>query len=295
MIEDIRVFVKVVQSGGFSAAAKALDMPTSTVSRTVMRLEEESGTKLLLRTTRSLNPTPAGRLFYENCLDAVQTLEDARGLLNGNDSLAEGLVRITAPEDIGEFIVSSAVGALMRSHPGLLFELEYSDKVVDLVNEGFDLAIRVGKLKPSRLTVKRVGRVSLILVASPSYLEANGTPQSPDDISKHCCISLNSPTLKKHWELKGPEGSQSIAIQPKVLSNQMTGLISIALQGAGLAFVPGFLCQNHLKTGRLIRVLSDWSGEEYPVSIVSTQGKSKAVRLKIVTERLAKEISKRLS
>lgn len=295
MIEDIRIFVKIVQLGGFGAAAKALGIPTSTISRTIMRLEEETGTKLLLRTTRSLNPTPAGRVFYENCMDAVQTLEDARNLLNGNDALPQGLVRITAPEDIGEHIISPAIGALTRAHPGLSFELEYSDKIIDLVDEGFDLAIRMGKLKPSRMTVKKVGFVSLIMVASSTYLETNGTPLTPQDLVQHSCITINTASFRKNWELRFGSSSCSIAIQPRVVSNQMTGMISIAMQGAGIAFVPGFLCHAHLKSGRLVRVLPEWTGEEFPVSILNTQGKSKALRLKIVTDRLAKEISKRLS
>lgn len=295
MLEDIRVFVKIIQMGSFTSAAKSLGLPVSSVSRTVMRLEEESGTKLLLRTTRSLKPTPRGQLFYENCLDSVVSLEEARLSLNGNDSLPEGLVRLTAPEDIGEFIISPAIGALTRAHPGLSFELEYSDKVVDLVNEGFDLAIRMGRLKPSRMTVKRIGNVNLILVASQNYLDTVGAPQTPEELLQHSLLTLNSASFRKNWELRSRDLSVNLAISPRVISNQMTGLISMAAQGAGIAFVPGFLCQSQLKSGRLVRVLSEWAGEEVPVSIVATQGKTKTLRLKIVADRLAKEIRRRLS
>ncbi len=295
MLEDIRVFVKVLQLRSFTQAAKALSLPTSTVSRSVAKLEEETGTRLILRTTRSINPTAAGLRFYENCLEAVQTLEEARTQLNGTDALTQGTVRLTAPEDIGEAILSSVIGSLTRSHPGLSFEVDYTDRVIDLVQEGFDLAIRLGKLKSSRMTVKRVGKVNLILVASPAYLEANGAVKRPEDLSQKSCLCLNRPQMRKTWNLKNGSKSLSIAVNPRVTSNQMTSLITMAIQSAGIAFVPSFLCHAQLRTGRLVQVLPEWKGEEVPVSLVVSQGKAKSARLKLVSDRLAKEITRRLS
>ncbi len=295
MLEDIRIFVKVLQLRSFTQAAKALSMPTSTVSRSVAKLEEETGTRLILRTTRSINPTAAGLRFYENCLEAVQTLEEARGELNGSDALTQGTVRLTAPEDIGEAILSPIIGALTRTYPGLSFEVDYSDRVIDLVSEGFDLAVRLGKLKSSRMTVKRVGKVHLIMVASPAYLEAQGAVRKPEELSQKSCLCLNIPQMRKEWSLKSGSRTLKVQVQPRVTSNQMSSLITMAIQSAGIAFVPSFLCHSQLRTGRLVQVLPEWKGKEVPVSIVISQGKSKSARLKLVSDRLAKEIARRLN
>lgn len=294
MLDDIRIFVKVVQLSGFSRAARLLKLPTSTVSRTVARLESDSGTKLLLRTTRSLKPTAAGLTFYESCLEHVQALEDAKQSLSGQDSMVTGLLRLTAPEDIGEHIISAVIGDLMRLHPGLSFEFNYTNNLVDLISEGFDLAVRLGTLRASSLVARRAGHVTLIVVAAPSYLEGKSAIKKPSDIRAHQCISFSSGALQRGWDLRAGAKKESIAIEAAVTGNQMTGLVSIALQSAGLAFVPSYLCQAHLNSGKLVRVLPDWSGTPVPVSIVSTQGTGKSLRHRIVADQLAAEIGKRL-
>ena len=170
-IELIRIFVKVVQQSSFSRAAEILKVPKSTVSKAITRLEYETGAKLLLRTTRSLTLTAVGRAFYETCMGPIQTLEEAQKSLNGNESILTGLVRVTAPEDLGIEIIAPTIGELSRKHPLLNFELNYTDDIVDLIKEGFDIAIRIGKLPESSLKVKRIGEIQIIPVASPKYLK----------------------------------------------------------------------------------------------------------------------------
>src|SRR6266566_5612916 len=187
-LEPTRIFVKVVQQGSFSRAAELLKLPKSTVSRAVSRLETESGTKLLLRTTRSLTLTASGRAFYESCVGPIHALEDARKSLDGQDSIVVGTIRITAPEDFGTLVVSPAIGKLAKEHTGLVFEMHYTEKFVDLIKDGYDLAVRLGKLSPSRLKVRRFGEVAIIAVAAPEYLKQRPAIKKPQDLAMHDCM-----------------------------------------------------------------------------------------------------------
>lgn len=293
-IESCRIFVKVVQLGSFSRAADLLKLPKSTVSRTISRLESETETKLLLRTTRSITLTSSGRLFYESCLGPIQILEDARKSLQGRDSIIAGTIRLTAPEDLGVQIISPALGKLAKEHPQLFFDLSYTDQVVDLVKKGFDLAIRVGPLRPSRFKAKRLGEVTLIPVASANYLKAKGTPQNPQELKNHDCISFNYHAKKPTWPLRTEGKSLAVPIKVKVLSNQMSSLLNLALQDVGIALIPLFLAKPYLNSGELKRVLPDWKGESLPIFLVSPTSTSESSRLKLIADELSNVVSEAL-
>ena len=171
MLEETKIFAKVIEFGSFSKAADALKLPKSSVSRAVSALESQTGTRLLLRTTRQLTLTSAGRAFYETTLGPLQSLDDALKSLNGRESLLQGTVRITGPEDLGRFIISPSLTDLARAYPGLKFDLKYTNDIVDLIAEGFDIAVRLGPLKQNSFKATRIGEVKLIFVASPIYLK----------------------------------------------------------------------------------------------------------------------------
>lgn len=286
-LETTRIFVKVLQLGSFTKAATALNIPKSTVSRAVARLEQESGTKLLIRTTRQIAATAAGRTFYENCISSIQTLEDALKSLQGRDSLIFGHVRITAPEDIGEKIVSAEIAKLSKKHSGLTFELNYTDNIIDLIADGVDFAIRIGPLRLSRLKAVKLGHIILIAVASPEYIKKSSPIKRPQDLLEHNCLSYSN----KKWILKSKNVSQTITVKPRIISNQVTGLIKLALSGAGITYVPSYLCQAELKSGKLVQVLPDWTGNPYPVHLVSPLSSQSAMRMKVVMEHLKESIS----
>jgi len=291
-----RLFVKVVQQGSFSRAADQLKMPKSSVSKAIARLEAETGTKLLIRSTRSLALTPSGRTFYESCLGPIQVLEDAQRSLQGRDSVVAGFLKITAPEDLGGYVIAPAIGQLTKKHPGLTFELNYTDEIVDLVRDGYDLAFRLGKLNPSSFKVRKLGNVNLVMIATPGYLKAVGTPKSPDDLSKHDCLSYSSRAFASHWTLKSIEGrSREVEIKSRIQANQMTSLLKVAQTGAGIALVPASLCASEIAAGRLVRVLPDWQGASVPASMISPLASSASARLKIVGDYLASEVSRVLS
>lgn len=289
----VRVFVKVVQLGSFTRAGEILRQPKSTISKAVSRLERETGTKLLMRTTRSLTLTAAGRAFFETCLPPIQVLEDAHKSIHGQDSIVSGTVRITAPEDLGSYVISPAVAELTRRHPSLHFELHYTDEIVDLVKHGFDLAIRIGRLQESGLRARKLGEIHLLFVASARYLKERDKPKRLADLKSHDCLTIASRGAS--WPLRSVRGeSASFKIQTRILTNQMTGLMTLALNGAGVALVPHYLCRRELDEGHLIRVLPDWSSPGLSVSLLSPLGTSSAARLKITAEHLSSAIEKEL-
>lgn len=267
-----------------------MKVPKSTVSKAITRLEKKTGTKLILRTTRSLTLTAPGRAFYDSSLGPIQTLEDAQKSLYGTDSILSGQIKLTAPEDLGSEVIAPAIAQLTKMHPDLQFELVYTDVIVDLVKEGFDIAFRIGKLNESRFKAKRVGEVILILVASPEYLKNNAKIKTPHDLQNHACISHRDKSMQKVWNLKNKKDSVRVEIKPKVSSNQMSSLMKVALAGGGVALVPRYICRPEIEAGRLIEVLPGWVGTGFPVSMVTPLSVTSSARLKITTDRLAQAI-----
>jgi len=290
-IELSRIFVKVIQSGSFSKAAEILKLPKSSVSRAVARLENETGTKLIVRTTRSLTLTEAGREFYEACLPAILTLEEAGKNLQDKDKSISGLVKITAPEDLGYSVVSSALAKLSLKYPALSFEFSFTDRLIDVVKEGFDVAIRIGKRKDSGLKLKPAGEVILIAVASPKYLSGKKKIIHPSDLKDHICLSH---IWSKQWSLKSAKGKSQIPIKTKFAGNQMLTIIKLALAGCGVALVPKYLCEPHLQSGELVHVLPDWKSPPVHVSIMTPIAPSTVARIKVTVDALSEEISKAL-
>ncbi len=293
-IELSRIFVKVVQQGSFSKAAELLKIPKSSVSKGLARLENLTGTKLLLRTTRSQTLTAAGRAFYETCLEPIQILEDAQKSLLGQDTIVSGTIKLTAAEDIGTYVIAPVIGELCRTHPKISFELHYTNEVVDLVKDGFDLAVRFGKLAESQLKVRPVGHIDMIAVAAPSYLAAHKKIQEPRDLSEHDCLCLRNHSMSRTWVLQNDKKKLSVSVKPRVESHQMTSLLKIATAGAGVLFAPRFLCRGDIENGNLARVLPGWTGVGIPVSIVSPVSIAATARLKLVSDYIAAAIQKEL-
>lgn len=294
-VDLIRVFVKVVQFGSFSRAADSLRVPKSTISKGVARLEVETKTQLLVRTTRSLTLTAAGRSFYESCLGPIQSIEEAKRALYGSDSILTGTVRMTAPEDLGSFVIAPAIGELTRKHPDLNFDLHYTDEVVDLVRDGFDFAVRVGRLRESRLHAKRLGEIVLIMVAAPSYLKANDRIRSPKDLKDHGCLSISVQGLSAKWTLRSSKETITLGLVPRIMSNQMTSLRQMALAGGGIALVPRYLCRDDLESKKLVQVLPEWVSPGIPVSIISPLRSTTSARLKLVSDHVGTAIREALN
>jgi DNA-binding transcriptional LysR family regulator len=293
-IETIRLFVKVVQHGGFSKAAEALRIPKSTVSKAVTRLESETGTKLLVRTTRSQTLTAAGRSFYETCLGPIQILEDAQKSLYGQDNIISGTIKITAPEDIGGHVLMPVLSKLSRKYPSLNFDLYLTNEVLDLVKGGYDLAIRIGELRESRLLQRKVGEIIMIPVAAPSYLKDIHKITQPKDMENLAGINLRTGSLSHRWKLRNGKKFVSVNLKPNIQSNQVSTLIVSALAGAGVAVLPKYMVESYLASGKLIQLVPAWIADVFPVSVVSPVSTTSSARLNIISSEIITAIKETL-
>ena len=255
-LDEIATFVRVVEAGGFSAAADSLGVPKSTVSRRVARLEERLGVRLLHRTTRRMRPTPEGVAFYEKVAPAIGTLKEATvEVLEGRDH-PRGHLRISAPVDFGTAYLSEIVTTFLKTYDDVSVEFVLTGDYVDLVADGIDGAIRGGKLADTSLVARRLGMTAFWLVASPAYLNEHKRPKKPADLERHACI-VHRPTVPKDtWTLIGPKKTSStVRVHAKLHSDSFSFNRSAAIAGAGITRLPAFLAAEEIGAGRLERVL----------------------------------------
>lgn len=265
-LNELLVFAKVVQAGGFTAAARGLRMPKSTVSRKVSELEERVGAQLLQRTTRKLRLTEVGRAYYEHCARIVAEAEAAELAVTRMQAAPHGLLRVTAPLTFS--MLGPLVADFMKAYPEVQLELVCTDRTVDLVEEGFDVAIRAGKLADSSLIARRLGSIERLVVAAPSYVKAKGAPKSPKDLEKHECLLFGAGTEGNVWSLHAGNRSVEVSIHSRLVVNEPDMLRAVTLAGAGVALLPNIVCTTDLATGRLQRILPDWGSPGAPVHAV---------------------------
>ena len=263
-LNEIRIFVKVVQAGSFSQAARALGMPNSTVSTKVSDLEKRLGTTLLQRTTRKLHLTQAGEVYFKRGNEALEILMAAEAEATTHQSVPQGLLKITAPVEVGNTLLADLVRDFVRKHPKISVELILTDRVTDLIGEGIDLAIRAGALEDSSLMARRLGYSHFAPFASPTYLKRRGTPDHPKDLEKH--ETLRFTTLNDdHWILFNGKDRVRVRTRGTLASNDLISLRSFAVKGQGIALMPTYICSEELARKRLTRILPEWFSYPEPV------------------------------
>jgi DNA-binding transcriptional LysR family regulator len=265
-LDDMMVLARVVETGSFTAAAKELAMPKSTVSRRVSELERRLGARLLQRTTRRLGLTDVGRIFFKHCERIVAEVEDAERAVTALESEPRGLLRVTAPINVD--FLGGLVAEYLELHPAMQLELVCVDRVIDLVQEGFDVAIRAGKLDDSSLVARSLGTLRALLVASPAHLERHGRPRAPEALARHTCVAFGAGRLRGAWVLERGRESVRISGRPRLVVNDFGVMMEAVLGGLGLALVPESLAAEPLAEGRLERVLPRWSSPATPLHAV---------------------------
>lgn len=248
-------FVRVVEAGSFTLAAKRLGTPTSAVSRAVGSLETELGVRLLHRTTRKLSLTEAGEAFFRRMQRVVTEGEEAARAASGLSSEARGRVRLTAPPGLGGDRFPKIIAKISERHPELVIELILTNRVVDLVGEGIDLAVRNGMLKDSSLVARKVATSELGIFAAPAYLERRGRVRKPADLCDRECLVYGGREGKLAWRLSGPDGEKTVEVAGPVECDDMVFLRSAAVAGLGLALLPVELTTAAVARGELVRVL----------------------------------------
>ncbi len=286
-LNEIAVFTRVVQAGSFTAAAKALGMPKSTVSRKVADLEERLDARLLQRTTRKLSLTDAGRAYFDYGQRIVTEIEEAELAVSSLQDKPRGLLRVTAPLNAGW--LGGIVADYMKRNPEVQIELLCTGRTVDLVEERFDLGIRAGVLADSSLIARSLGVTTWMLVATAGYLKKNRRPRAPDDLKQHDLLAFGSGSMSVTLRLARSEQSAHVAVTARLLSTEFDILRSAALAGLGIALLPAQLCIDDVRAQRLERVLVDWDAPSVPVHVVYPTARHVSAKVKSFVEFLQQQ------
>lgn len=266
-LNEVAVFIKVVQVGSFSKAAGQLGMPNSTVSAKVSSLEKRLGVTLIQRTTRKLNITPAGLEYFKRCIEGLEQIHKAETEIVSSQMAPQGLLRITAPVEFGGSTLPQIITDYIKKYPQMRVEVLLTDRVVDLLGENVDLAIRGGNLEDSTLIGKKIGESTFGLFASPKYLKSKGSPSHPKELRHHQCIQL-TPLGDGEWNLKGPKSTFDASITASLKVNDLTIAKGLAVLGNGIVLLPTDFCLAELRSNKLLRILPDWGSGLTPLHFV---------------------------
>lgn len=255
-IADLEIFARVVSAGSLSGAGRELGLSPAVVSKRLRKLEDRLGTRLLQRTTRQVALTEAGQGFYERVVAIIAGIEEAESYVTRRSTQPRGTLKISAPTSFARMHIAPHLGAFMRENADLSINLVLTDEFVDIVGEGFDLAIRIAELSDSSLVARRLAPVERVLVAAPTYLAANGTPQSIEDLDRHVCLAQHN---NEAWRLEGPQGPFVYRAEGPLQTNSSEVLREAAIAGIGIALRSTWDIGEEIATGRLQRVLPDFS------------------------------------
>lgn len=263
------VFAKVVEQGSFARAAERLSISTSACSRRVAELEAHLDTRLLNRTTRRLSLTESGRGFYERCVQMLADLEDAEQAAAESAAKPRGTIRLTTSINFGVRHVSPAIGAFLVKYPEVKFDVSLSDRIVDLVEEGYDLAIRIGSAGGETVVARKLGEARMVACAAPAYLKAHGAPKAPEDLARHPCLTYEYMPVRNVWSFRGKDGREhAIRVAGPLHSNNGDLLAAAAVAGVGIAYEPEFILGPDLRAGRLVPILTSYTAPLGPIYAV---------------------------
>ncbi|MFG6656878.1 LysR substrate-binding domain-containing protein [Scandinavium sp. M-37] len=291
-LRSIEIFVTVVECGSFTDAAARLEISAVMVGKYIHQLEAELGARLLDRTTRRQSLTDAGRVYVEECRRVLEQVAAADASVERLRAAPSGTLRISAPSTLGACIVAPAVATFLQQYPDVRAELDLSNRLVNLVEEGFDLAVRIGELRDSDLVAKPLCLYRMVICAAPEYLTRYGTPLTPTDLTAHRCLSHMVWNARNEWRLPGSEAQSPWRRDPVLACNDGLGLKMAALAGAGLLLQPEILLRDELREGRLIRVLDAFLPTPRAVHILYRQDLRPLPKLTGFIDHLQREVAK---
>jgi DNA-binding transcriptional LysR family regulator len=292
-LNHVAAFVRVVDTGSFTLAAKALGVPKSSVSRSVASLERELGVRLLHRTTRQLHVTDAGAELHHRASRALTEIHEATDEALSAQRELRGTIRISAPADLGVWAVAPIVSRFVRRHPSVKIDVRLSGRIVDLVSERFDLAVRAGAIRDESLVARACGSFELGLYASSRYATRRALPLSVDELAVHDCILFRSDTGALEWRLRS-KGGEHASVEPRasISADDISFLKKAALAGAGIALLPAFMVAREVESGKLERVLPAWSHAASMLHVVYPSARYVPRRIVLFRDYLATELVK---
>ena len=286
-LNAISVFCKVIETQSFTQAANQQNISVAMASKLVSQLEEHLKTRLLQRTTRKIVPTEAGMLYYQRCQAILLDLSEADSSISNMTTSLQGNLLISVPRDFGLLYISPNLPKFIELHPNLHVEIEFEDKRVDLVAEGYDLALRIGYMQDSSLVARKISSSPMHFVASPSYLEARGTPLTPDDLEYHQGLLYKSSLNQVHWQSTKANQIQRYKIQSKVVSNNGMALLEMTKAGLGISNSPSFFVKEALASGELVEILSEYKQKPLDIYVVYPNRRHLPAKVRAFIEFLA--------
>lgn len=295
MLQAYRVFLRVADAGSFSRVAEDTGLQQSQVSRLVAATEARLGVQLFRRTTRAVTITEDGQQLRERLAPILEALEHCEDEIRARRREPSGLIRVAAPSSFGRQVLAPLVQQFLRQHPKVRVELLMSNAVVDLAADGVDIALRIGRLPVNDYPTRRIGVVHQVLVASAEYLAAHGAPQAPAQLAQRNCLCFASGGQAPAWTFHHGEDSVTVAVQGDLVANDADVLLQHCLGGAGIAMLPLWLAQPHLREGRLQRVLPDWEGPALALSVITTRRDFRPQRIAMFLALLETGLAPRLA
>lgn len=290
LIECMRTFLAVVETGSFTGAGKKLDSSKTLASKKVQALENHLGTRLLHRTTRSLSLTEAGRLYHDRCMQILEDVDELEGLIQNQVGEARGRLNVTAPTTFGEMFIAPLMPDFRQAFPEVSVDLNLTDRHVDLVEEGFDIAVRIADLPSSALIARKLAPAPIHVCATPGYLKAHGRPVHPQDLTGHQCIIDTNFRTAASWPFVVGSEKVSIAVSGALSVNSGRAVRDFVLAGSGLALCPGYIVADELKSGRLETVLDDFNAFEINVYAVYNSKRNLAPKVRAYVDFLARRL-----
>ena len=292
-LNDIAALVRAIELGSFAKVARELGVPTSTVARAVSRLEETLKTRLVQRSTRSFTPTTEGRELYEEAAPAVSLLHRAARSVAGAGTSPRGVLRVSATSEVGTWLLPPAVVKLQTLHPMVRVELELSNRNVNLVEEGFDVMLRLGPLNDSGLISTKLADLQAQIYASAAYIDKNGAPETLEQLARHPCILWRTRNGTAEWTMNGPDGPVKQVVSGGIASDDYGAVRAIVLEGAGIARLPRIMVAAEVRDGRLVRVLSQYEAARRAVYYLHESTRNVPSKVSVFRQLLIDDMARR--
>ncbi|HSW17899.1 MAG TPA: LysR family transcriptional regulator [Ramlibacter sp.] len=289
--QEMQAFAAVVDAGSFVGASDALAMSKAAVSRQIAELETRLGVRLLHRTTRKLSLTEEGSVFYARCRELLSGVAEAEAEVTARSGQAVGLLKVSAPVSFGVLHLAGLWGGFMAAHPNVALEVSLSDRMVDLVEEGFDVAVRVARLPSSSLVSRKLSSTRMVLCASPQYLKAHGSPRHPSELAQHQVLAYTLFASGETWSFDGPEGPVSVKVAPRMHTNSGDTCRATALGHQGIILQPTFLVADDLRAGLLVEVLPQYRSLDLGVYALYPTRKHVLPKVRLLIDYLAQSFA----
>ncbi|HGY9567499.1 TPA: LysR family transcriptional regulator [Vibrio harveyi] len=289
-LSAMRAFVRVVQTGSFSATGREMNTSQTTISKKVAALEKKIGVKLLARSSRDHALTPAGAKYYQTCVDILGELDEAEAETRSEVASPQGTIRISAPVAFGRILLAPIMAEFFQRYPDINVDLQLSDQHTDLISDGIDVAIRAKQLEDSTLIARHLFDNPMLVLAAPSYLQQHGAPKTLEDLKQHNCLVYSRMKDINVWSFTKQNQKHAVAVNGNFQSDNGDVLLEVALTGMGIVTLPIWMVEHHLKEGRLTQLMNDYTGQNLPFNAVYLQSRYTPLKVRCLIDFLKEKL-----